>query len=97
MEDALLQAIPQVGVGVAAVIAIVYIVRSHSAERQDNQKAFMEFVNTNNHKTTELVLASTEAIKESTIAIKNSAEVNRETAGILKEVRDEMISERKHR
>jgi len=85
MEEAVITALPQLGIAGAAILALVYTVKyltdANRSEREVNQRAFREFVESNNHKVTDLVLESTIAIKESskfigeaTTAMKNFSE-----------------------
>lgn len=75
MEEIVLKSLPQLGVGVVAVLAVIYIVRLHSKERETNQKVFMEYVESHNHQVTELVVGSTKAIQEASENIKESTEI----------------------
>jgi len=60
MSGFLENALPQLGVGVAAVGLMAYVVlklsESHQKERQSTEEAFRAYVESNNHKVTELVL-----------------------------------------
>lgn len=88
------QAIIQIGIaGATLYILSEYLKRTD--ERIDaRDKAFMEFVMSNNHKVTDLIVTSTEAIRESTNAIKESTNVIKE-ASVLISSTSRMINEKK--
>lgn len=77
------QAIIQIGVsGATLYILSEYLKRTD--ERIDaRDKAFTEFVQSNNHKVTDLVVTSTKAIQESTNAIKESTAVIKEASILI--------------
>lgn len=91
MLENLVNELPQLGIGVVAMLVLLavlyfagrYALESVKAfrseldearkEREKNQAVFMEFVQSNNHKVTELVEASTRAIVEGSEAIRQSS------------------------
>lgn len=77
------ESLGNLGVGIAAIAAIVYIVITHSKERVLERKEFVSFVQTNNHKVTELVRESTTAIVASTKNIEESTRMIRRVCDIL--------------
>lgn len=84
MEELFLKSLPQLGVGVVAVLAIVYISKLNAKERGSNQKAFMEYVENHNHQVTKLVVESTKAIGEASEHIKESTQVMRDLYNKIK-------------
>lgn len=91
MAEQLIQILPQLGIGVVALLILaggLYVaagammksintfkeeIDAARQERERNQAVFMEFVQSNNHKVTELVEASTRAIVEGSEAIRQSS------------------------
>lgn len=91
MIEQFIETLPQLGIGVVALVVLgggVYMMAAMMLksidtfkveldaareERERNQAVFMEFVQSNNHKVTELVLASTRAISEGSEAIRQSS------------------------
>lgn len=91
MMEKLIETLPNLGIGVVALLVLgggVYMMAvtmlksiatfkeemdSAREERERNQAVFMEFVQSNNHKVTELVQASTRAISEGSEAIRQSS------------------------
>lgn len=101
MIESFLEVLPELGIGVVAVGALVYVVnilsRRHReemdearSERQENHKSFMEFIQSNNHTVTSLVKESTEAIKESRVAIVESGHFIRKSTEALTIYNDRM-------
>ena len=66
--------IVKLGIGALSIFGMIYVIKSSQKERELNQKAFMSYIETNNHQTTELVQKATSAIVESTEAIKTHTE-----------------------
>lgn len=88
-EELLSGSITELGVGASAIFAIVYLVKIFTANSRDlmksereerirNQDAFVNFVNSNNHKMTEHVQASTSALLETRKAIESHTDIVKE-------------------
>lgn len=91
----------ELGIGITAILAIVYLVLKMSTnynkeaqelrdERKEVHSAFMAFVETNNHQRSELVERSTEAIIEAKNAIKNHNDLLIKHTEILHDMREDM-------
>jgi len=93
--ETILKSLPELGVGITAVISIVFIVvrlsDTHQKERQRTEDAFRSYVESNNHKVTGLVVESTLAIKESALLIREATKSMTENNMLMKDVRDELI------
>ncbi len=101
MESVILSVLPQLSIGVVAVLALVYTVNILSKrhreemdeareERKLNHQSFMEFIQSNNHTVTDLVKESTEAIKESRMAIVESGNFIKKSTEALTIYNDRM-------
>ena len=90
MEILSTEVLSNLGIGVVAIIAIIYIVNTHAKERnqervsrQEQHKVFMEFVSSNNHKVTDLVRESTAAIVASSKNIEESTNMIKRVCELL--------------
>lgn len=82
----------KLGIGALSIIGMIYVINGAQRERLANQKALMDYINTNNHETTDLVRESTQAILASTEASKaHSASINTNTE-ILKSLLTSLLS-----
>lgn len=96
----------EVGIGVTAITAIVYLVitlrKSHEREvkemrqeRKETQQAFMSFVETNNHQRTDIIHESTKALVEAKNAIATHSGVLNGVVQVLHDIREDAKSNRK--
>lgn len=96
----------EVGIGIAAISAIVYLVismrKSHDVEvsemrveRKEIHTAFMSFVETNNHQRTDIIEKSTEAIVEAKNAIARQGEAIQAHTQVLHDIREDLRRNRK--
>lgn len=96
MEEALIKIFPQLGVASASIAALVVVtklhitsqqelMKAHLEERTENQRVYREFVESNNHKMTDLIVSSSESINQSTQFMKVAVDT-------LGDLRDELRS-----
>lgn len=73
--------IAKIGVSAFSIAGIVYVVVNSQKEREKNQRSFMEYVEKNNHQTTDIVGKSVQALVECNESMKahtKSIDVNTE-------------------
>ena len=91
----------EVGIGVTAITAIVYLVitlrKSHEnevkemrQERKETHAAFMAFIETNNHQRSDLIEKSTAALVEAKNAIGTHSGVINGVVQVLHDIREDM-------
>ncbi len=61
----------KLGIGALSILGMIYVIKDAQKERIANQSALMQYINTNNHDTTDLVKESTRAIVASTEAVRS--------------------------
>ena len=104
MIEELIKTLPQLSVGAVSILAVIVIAYlflkytketsdSHQVSMKERDDKFFDFVQSNNHKVTDLVVSATEQMKESTKAIQESSKFIQEATGTMKEVRDHLIRE----
>lgn len=78
MTDELIKQLPNLGVGVAAVV-ILYLCFKVSIEAlNERDKAFREFVQSNNHRSVEVMTECKEVIHVAAENIRSSTEIQRQ-------------------
>ena len=106
MIEQLINILPNLSIGavsILAVIAIAYLFlkagkensERHRISMHERDERFFDFVQSNNHKVTDLVIEATNAVKESSKAIQESSKFIQEATGAMKEMRDHLIRENK--
>jgi uncharacterized membrane protein (DUF106 family) len=91
----------EVGIGIAAISAIVYLVismrKSHESEvkemrdeRKEIHEAFMSFVQTNNHQRTEIIQESTKAMVEAKNAMSKTSDSIQAHTEVLRDIREDL-------
>ena len=94
----------ELGVAGVAIVFIYLAVRMMSKRHAEEakmyvemldrrDKAFRDYVSTQNHRSTELIIKSTRAIEQATETIKETGVVVTGASAVLKEVRDYFIRE----
>lgn len=61
----------KLGIGALSIFGMMYVIKGAQKEREQNQRAFMGYINANNHETKELVEKSTAAIMATTEVMKS--------------------------
>lgn len=95
----------EVGIGIAAISAIVYLVvsmrKSHENEvkemrdeRKEIHAAFMSFVQTNNHQRTEIITESTKAMVEAKNAMSRNSDAIAAHTQVLHDIREDLRRDR---
>lgn len=87
IEELLSKSLPNLGVGVAAVIVLYFSFKLAVEALDRREQSFRDYVSDNNHKTTEILVEAKNSIKEASENIKLNTE-------ILREVRDHLIREK---
>lgn len=95
MELSFLEILPNLGVGVTAVVVLYMAFSMFVKAMNSREKAFREYVQTNNHRVTELVVEATQAIKESTTVIKESSKAIQISTETIKDIRNFIWNENK--
>lgn len=93
MFEQLLTILPNLSIGVVAILALVYIVSMFEKHRKEEQAVFMEYVNTNNHKFTDLVVKSISAIEGASKSIEKNTEILEGVGENIKTLFELMIRE----
>ncbi len=97
--EQLLKILPNLSVPVVSILAIIFLVKyltdRHSEERKQHETVFMNFVESNNHKVTDLVIESTLAIKKNTEFVEIAAQNLKESTEIIKEFHGELLKSRR--
>ena len=87
MEELLIKTLPQLGVGGIAIIAVVWVVKfmvnSHKDERDVRDKAFMAYMESNNHQKTEMVEKMLTGLNQSSDAHRNTAEAIKQHTEVI--------------
>jgi hypothetical protein len=78
MTSELLTQLPNLGVGVAAVIVLYLCFKVAIEALNSRDKAFREFVEANNHKSVEVMVECRDVIREAADSIKASTDIQRQ-------------------
>lgn len=78
MNDQLIAQLPNLGVGVAAVVVLYLCFKVAVEALNSRDKAFREFVEANNHKSVEVMTECRDVIREAADNIKSSTEVQKQ-------------------
>ena len=78
MEELIIKSIPQLGTAGIAIVALVvlvkYMISSHKEERESRDKAFMAYMEANNHQKTDMVEKMMTGLNQSTDAQRSVGE-----------------------
>ena len=83
MDTLLTNAIPNLGVGVAAVLVVYLCFKIAVAALNERDKAFRDFVEANNHSSVEIMTECRDVIKEAADNIKMSTEIQKQVIEYL--------------
>ncbi len=78
MNDSLISMLPNLGVGVAAVVVLYLCFKVAVEALNDRDKAFREFVNSNNHRSVEVMTECRDVIHVAAENIRSSTEIQRQ-------------------
>ena len=78
MDNLLINSIPNLGVGVAAVVVVYLCFKTAIGALNDRDKAFKDFVESNNHRSVEIMSECRDVIHEAADNIKMSTEIQRQ-------------------
>ena len=83
MENLLIEALPNLGVGVAAVVVVYLCFKTAIGALNERDKAFRDFVTANNHRSVEIMSECRDVIHEAADNIKQSTEIQRQVIEYL--------------
>ena len=78
MEQTLLEMLPNLGVGLAAMVVLYLSFKLFAALIEKKDKAFTDYVNANNHKSVEVMTECRDAIKASADNIKEHTDTHKQ-------------------
>ncbi len=78
IEELFLKTLPNLGVGVAAVVVLYLVFRAAIEALNKRDDAFQKFVEANNHKSIEVMTECRDAIKEAAENIRQSTEIQKQ-------------------
>lgn len=78
MEDILIKTLPQLGVGVAAVVVIYLLMAKAFDALNVRDAAFKNFVESNNHRSIEVMTECRDVIREAALNIQQNTEIQKQ-------------------
>jgi hypothetical protein len=81
MELEILKQVPQLGIGVAAVIVLYLCFKIFVAALNTRDTAFKSFVEANNHRSVEVMTECRDAIRDAAANIRESTEIQKQVVG----------------
>jgi len=78
IEELFLKTLPNLGVGVAAVVVLYLVFRVAIEALNKRDDAFQKFVEANNHKSIEVMTECRDAIREAADNIRQSTEIQKQ-------------------
>ncbi len=79
IEELFLKTLPNFGVGVAAVVVLYLVFKVAIEALNKRDEAFKNFVESNNHRSVEVMTECRDAIREAADNIRSSTEIQKQT------------------
>jgi predicted lysophospholipase L1 biosynthesis ABC-type transport system permease subunit len=93
----LVKELPNLGVGVAAIVAIVIMADRFLKALAKKDKDYTGYVESNNHESVKAIVAATEVMRQCAKSIENSSEYMKESTEVMCEVKGVLISRDKNK